>query len=51
MDREQFINELAKINVFLNDNQLSQLEEYYELLLDESRSYSKNKKFDSNDSR
>ena len=34
MDREQFINELAKINVFLNDNQLSQLEKYYELLLE-----------------
>ena len=34
MDREQFINELAKINVFLNDNQLSQLKEYYELLLE-----------------
>lgn len=34
MDREQFINELAKINVFLNDNQLSQLEKYYEFLLE-----------------
>lgn len=34
MNKETFINELKKLNIILNDNQLNQLEKYYEMLVE-----------------
>jgi len=34
MNKESFIEELKKINIIINDNQLKQLELYYELLIE-----------------
>jgi len=34
MDKEEFINELAKINIMLSSKQLEQLDKYYHLLIE-----------------
>lgn len=39
MNREEFINELKKINIELNDNILSNLEKYYNILKEENEKY------------
>lgn len=39
MNKEEFLNELAKIDINLTDYQLNQLEEYYNLLIEENKKY------------
>lgn len=39
MNKEEFINELKKINIELNEEKLNQLEEYYNLLVTENKKY------------
>ena len=39
MNKEEFINELTKINVFLTDEMLSRLDKYYQLLYTENQKY------------
>ena len=39
MNKEEFINELKKININLTDNMLSKLDKYYQLLLEENAKY------------
>ncbi len=39
MNKEEFIKELGKINIILSNNQLNQLEKYYELLISENKKY------------
>ncbi|MBR3161417.1 MAG: 16S rRNA (guanine(527)-N(7))-methyltransferase RsmG [Bacilli bacterium] len=39
MNKEQFIKELAKLDINLTDYQLNQLEEYYNLLVEENKKY------------
>ena len=34
MNKEEFIQELSKINIFLNEKQLNQLDQYYHLLIE-----------------
>ena len=37
MNKEEFINELEKINVKLTENQLIQLEKYYNILIEKNK--------------
>ena len=39
MNKEEFLNELAKLDINLTDYQLNQLEEYYNLLVEENKKY------------
>lgn len=39
MNKEEFLTELHKLNVILTDNQLEQLEQYYEILVEENKKY------------
>lgn len=39
MNKEEFIKELAKLDINLTDNQLQELEEYYNLLVEENKKY------------
>ena len=39
MNKEEFINSLAKLNITINDNQLEQLEKYYNILVEENNKY------------
>ena len=39
MNKEEFLNELAKLDINLTDYQLNQLEEYYNLLIEENKKY------------
>ena len=39
MNKEEFIKELAKLDITLTDNQLNQLEEYYKILVEENNKY------------
>ena len=39
MNKEEFIKELAKLDITLTDNQLNQLEEYYNILVEENKKY------------
>lgn len=39
MNKEDFIKELAKLDINLTDNQLNQLEDYYNLLIEENKKY------------
>ena len=39
MNKEEFINELQKIGIIINDNQLKQLDIYYHLLKEENKKY------------
>ena len=39
MNKEEFINELKKINIELTKQQLTLLEEYYNILKDENEKY------------
>ena len=39
MNKEEFINELKKINVLVTDEQLLKLEKYYQLLVEENKKY------------
>ena len=39
MNKEQFINELKKININITDEMLSKLDEYYHILVEENSKY------------
>ncbi len=39
MNKEEFINEISKLNINLTQNQLNQLENYYKLLIIENQKY------------
>ena len=39
MNKEEFINELLKLNININDKKLFMLEEYYNLLIEENKKY------------
>ena len=39
MNKEQFIEELAKINIQISSSQLNQLSVYYNLLIEENKKY------------
>ena len=39
MNKEEFIKELSKLNIILTEKQLSDLEKYYELLVEENKKY------------
>ena len=39
MNREEFIEKLKELNIELNDNSISMLEEYYNLLIEENKKY------------
>ena len=39
MNKEQFINELKKININISVDTLSKLEEYYQILVEENKKY------------
>lgn len=39
MNKEQFIKELKKINININDDTMKKLEEYYHLLVEENKKY------------
>lgn len=39
MNKEQFINELKKININITDDKMKKLEEYYRILIEENKKY------------
>ena len=39
MNKEEFLKELHKINIKITDKQLAQLEQYYNILLEENKKY------------
>jgi 16S rRNA (guanine527-N7)-methyltransferase len=39
MNKEEFVNELAKLNIKLSNNQLNQLNTYYQMLVEENKKY------------
>ena len=39
MNKEQFITEVSKLNITLTDTMLNQLEQYYQLLVEENKKY------------
>ncbi len=39
MNKEEFINELSKLNINLTNTQLEQLEKYYQILIEENKKY------------
>ena len=39
MNKEQFINELKKININITDDTVKKLEEYYHILVEENKKY------------
>ena len=39
MNKEQFINEVSKLNINLTDTMLTKLEEYYKILVEENDKY------------
>ena len=44
MNKEEFINELSKLNITLTEKQLNQLEKYYQLLVIENKKIQNAKK-------
>ena len=39
MNKEEFIKELTKLNITIDNNKLNMLEKYYNLLIEENKKY------------